>query len=393
MAASSEPILIAGAGIAGLTAALALARRDIRVIVLEREAGLSEVGAGIQLSPNASRILIDLGLEAALQRSAVAPEALLVRSGRSGKLLATMPLGEAMRRRFGAPYWVIHRADLQAALVAAVAAETRIDLRLNHEIAGFSIGETGVRVDTAARETHEGAALVGADGVRSVIRGQLVGDGPPPFSGYVAWRGLVETGVLPQEDRRCSALWLGPNAHLVHYPVRGGDQVNVVAIVSSAEPAPGWGEAADAAALLLSYRGWAEPARALIGRVPAWQRFGLVDRAPLRAWSRGPVTLVGDAAHPTLPFLAQGGAMAIEDAAVLAAELAGRPNDPAAAFLRYETRRRGRTARLRRAARLNGRIFHLAAPAAFVRDLMLRILPPAAFAARHDWVYSWRAED
>lgn len=389
----SRPVLIAGAGIAGLTAGLALARRGLAATILERAEQLSEVGAGIQLSPNAARVLIELGLEEALEATAVAPPALKVRSGRSGRILAVMPLGEEMRDRFGAPYWVVHRADLQAALRAAVTSESGIELRLNHALVGFSADPSCARVETAHGKAFEAAALVGADGVRSAVRSALLGDGAPRFSGYVAWRGLAETGTVPEPlADNASGLWLGPSAHLVHYPLRLGRFVNVVAIVSGPEPPPGWGEDAKAEELAPHYRDWARPARQLIDAVSSWQRFALYDRAPARFWSKGRVTLIGDAAHPTLPFLAQGGAMAIEDAAVLAAEYARTPEDPAASFLRYEARRRRRAARLQRAARANGRMFHLPAPVSFFRDLVLSALSPAIFSARHDWVYSWRAE-
>ena len=388
---ADQPILIAGAGIAGLTAALALARRGIAATILERAERLSEIGAGIQLSPNAARVLISLGLEEALQSSVATPQALIVRSGPTGRILAAMPLGEAARVRYGAPYWVIHRGDLQAVLLAAVAAESRIELCLNQEVAGFSADRAGMRVMTAGGEVYEAAGLIGADGVRSAVRARLLGDGEPRFTGYVAWRGLVDPAdVAKIIAENASGLWLGPHAHLVHYPVRGGRTVNVVAIVSDAEPPPGWGEDAAAEALSPYYRDWARPARELIDAIAGWQRYALYDRPPTRRWSKGRVTLIGDAVHPTLPFIAQGGAMAIEDAAVLSAALARTPDDPAAAFGRYQEQRCQRTARLQRQARRNGRIFHLGRLAAFFRDTALHLLSPAAFAARQDWIYSWR---
>lgn len=389
-------IVIAGAGIGGLTAALALARRGIAVRLVERAGRLSEVGAGIQIPPNAARVLIALGLERALERSAVAPDALAVRSGRTGAALQTMPLGSAMGARFGAPYWVIHRADLQQALLAAVRVEARIALELGREVTGFEPRPGGDGIAVAVRGARAGAAilparaLVGADGVRSVLRLRL-GGARPAFSGYVAWRGTIPADAVPAGVARGSVgLWLGASAHLVHYPLRRGSLVNVVAIVSGAEIAPGWGEVAPAGELTPRFDGWARPARALVGAVRDWLRWPLAVAGPLARWSAGPVTLLGDAAHPTLPFLAQGGAMAIEDAAVLADSLAAAPDDPATAFARYEALRRPRAARLQRAAQRNGRIFHLDGALRIARDAALRLMPPETFARRQAWIYDWR---
>lgn len=393
MAAAPSRLLIAGAGIAGLTAALALARRNIRTTLLERAEKLSEIGAGIQLSPNAARVLIGLGLEKPLERFVAAPLALNVRSGPTGRILATMPLGEEARERYGAPYWVIHRGDLQAVLLEAVNAEGGIELNLKQAIAGISDDRAAVRVETSAGESYEAAGLIGADGVRSAVRRLLLGDGEPPFTGYVAWRGMAEpTDIADVIAEKASGLWLGPDAHLVHYPVRGGKAVNVVAVVSGVQPPVGWGEDADAEELKPHFRDWARPARELIDAVSDWQRYALYDRPPTRRWSKGRVTLIGDAVHPTLPFIAQGGAMAIEDAAVLAAALARTPNDPTAAFVRFQDQRWQRASSLQRQARRNGHIFHMGRRAAFFRDTVLHLLSPAAFAGRQDWIYSWRPE-
>jgi 2-polyprenyl-6-methoxyphenol hydroxylase-like FAD-dependent oxidoreductase len=394
MATDRSRVLIAGAGIAGLTAALALAKHEISSTILERAEKLSEIGAGIQLSPNASRVLISLGLEKNLRSSVAAPKALNVRSGLTGRILATMPLGEEARARYGAPYWVIHRGDLQAVLLAAATAESRIELHLDQEISGFSADRDRVRVDTAGGEAYEASGLIGADGVRSAVRAALLKDGEPRFTGYVAWRGLADPGdVADVIAENASGLWLGPHAHLVHYPVRGGKAVNVVAIVSGVEAPVGWGEDADVEELSPFYRHWARPARELIDAIPDWQRYALYDRPPTRRWSKGRVTLIGDAVHPTLPFVAQGGAMAIEDAAVLAAALARTPEDPAAAFLSFQEQRWQRATRLQRQARRNGRIFHMGRRAAFFRDTVLHLLSPAAFAGRQDWIYAWRPDE
>lgn len=388
MGADGE-IVVAGAGIGGLTCALALARRGFSITLVERAEALSEAGAGIQLSPNAARVLIALGLDDEIDKAAVRPERLTVRSGPSGRLLVAMPLGQAMEARFGAPYWVIHRADLQQALSDAVRAERRVTLELGRQVTGFRTDAGIVRVASDGGEIVA-RALIGADGMRSAVRAALGGPAPA-FSGYVAWRGTLAAADAPAGiDRAATGLWLGPDAHLVHYPLRGGRLVNVVAIVSAPEIAAGWGEAAPAAELAPRYARWAAPARALIDAVPDWLRWPLATAAPLARWNDGPVALLGDAAHPSLPFLAQGGAMAIEDAAVLADCLAATPHDASGALARYAARRRPRTTRLQRAAAANGRIFHLAGAARLARDVALSLMPSGLFARRQAWIYGWR---
>jgi salicylate hydroxylase len=386
-------VLIVGAGIGGLACALALARRGFTSTIFERAPRLSEIGAGMQISPNASRILFELGLGEAVASYAVAPEALLVRSGQSGRVLQRLELGATAEERYGSPYWVIHRADLQHVMAEAIANEPACELMLGTHLKSFESNSQDVAVTVNSGKVHRGSVLVGADGMRSAVRRGMFNDGDPEFSGYTAWRGTISADAMPEElDSRCSGLWLGPDAHLVHYPLRGGEVVNVVAVVSSEELAPDWGESCDLGALDPYYSDWVAPARDMIAGVGQWLRWPLYDRGPAQHWSRGRVTLLGDAAHPALPFIAQGGAIALEDAAVLARQLHAAPADPARALAAYEEDRLPRTSRLQRQARRNGRIFHMATAVSLLRDLRLRTMGADAFARRQDWIYSWNPD-
>jgi salicylate hydroxylase len=396
---TSDRVLIAGAGIGGLTAALALAQEGLEVELFDQAEKLEEAGAGIQLSPNATRVLITLGLSDRLKPAIVEPGAIRLRSGPSGRDLATMPLGAASLERYGAPYWVVHRADLQATLVAAIAAEPRITLTLGTWVDHFWINASRVRavVNHGGSSTdHDGSALIGADGLWSRLR-QLLGpelpghDAEPRFAGRTAFRAVVPAAQLQDRDPVVN-LWIGPRGHLVHYPIRGGAAVNIVAVAADRWRSPAWSTAADRDELLQRFPAsrWAPAARQVLMAPERWQKWALYDRAPIAQWGRGPVTLLGDAAHPMLPFLAQGAAMAIEDAAVLAREIGRSPGDRAAALRNYETARQPRTARVQRAARRNDLHYHRRQPAAYIRDAVLRALGGERLLAQYDWIYRWR---
>ena len=388
-------MVIVGAGIGGLTAALAIARRGFEVAVFDQAERLEEVGAGIQLSPNASRILLALGLTEQLQRHVVTPEELRVIDARTARVLARAPLGAAAERRYGAPYWVIHRSDLQTVLVDAVRAYPGIVLHLGARAEDFTLTEAGVTMSAHSPHgdiEHRGAALIGADGLWSSLRRSLGHRRAPHFAGHSAWRALAPAeAVVPELRAPAVNLWLGSGAHLVHYPVRGGSLVNVVAIMRDDWRETGWSAPAERAEILARYSAaaWSATARALLAAPRHWQKWALYDRSPLSHWGTGAVTLLGDAAHPMLPYLAQGAAMAIEDATVLAQRLAETRDDPAAAMRRYERQRRPRTARAQRAARRNGTIYQLGGPAAALRSLALASLGGSRLLARYDWLYGW----
>jgi salicylate hydroxylase len=396
--------LIAGAGIGGLTAALALARQGFQVRLFDQMESLAEAGAGIQLAPNATRILIDLGLAGRMKHGIVAPAAIRLRAGPSGRDLAVLPLEARTAGHYGAPYWVIHRADLQRALAEAIADEPRIALALGASVNDFTIDGSSVRANVHPRSPartgentgtdHEGAVLIGADGLWSRQRA-LLGDGAAPrFSGRGAFRAVVPAAALPERHRApVIDVWMGPGGHVVHYPVRAGAAVNIVAVCSDRWQSAAWSTGAGCDAVLERFpaSAWSPAVRELLATPESWQKWALYDRPPLASWGRGPVTLLGDAAHPMLPFLAQGAAMAIEDAAVLARELVrAPPGDSGAALRRYEAARRPRTARVQHAARRNDLHYHLRGPAAFARDAVLRALGGRRLLAQYDWIYRWQ---
>ncbi|KRR21014.1 monooxygenase [Bradyrhizobium lablabi] len=398
--AAARTIIVAGAGIGGLTAALSLAAKGFRVIILEKAERLEEAGAGLQLSPNASRILVDLGLRPRLAARAVTPEAINIMSARAGGEIARLPLGEAASLRAGAPYWVMHRADLQAALLAAVSDHPDIDLRLGcqfEDVTSHAKGLTVVQRRGNARQQELATTLVGADGIWSAVRNHLFPEVQPQFSGLIAWRGTLDATTLPREYTSARVqLWMGPDAHLVAYPISGARQINVVAIVPGTWNRPGWsapGEANELKSAFASQR-WPATARMLIGAVDGWRRWALFTLPDIGEWTDGAIALLGDAAHAMLPFAAQGAGMAIEDAAVLAKCLSEGSGDNIAgipaALKRYGRQRRGRVLRVQRAARQQGRIYHLTGPLALARDLAIKAMGPERMLARQNWIYDWR---
>jgi salicylate hydroxylase len=390
--APSRTVIIAGAGIGGLTAALAIARHGYRIVLLEQAARLEATGAGIQLSPNASRILIMLGLRDRLAPHLAIPEEVTVANARSGRVLARLPLGGSAEARYGAPYWVIHRGDLQAALCEAVAANPDITVRLGARVDDFAVHGNGITVAAHSLEgtvEERGAALVGADGLWSRLRVRLGHAAAPRFAGHSAWRALVPADVCGPSVSTVN-LWLGRGGHVVQYPVKGGRVINIVAIARDDGREPGWSAPADCAEVLSRFRprAWRGP-RELLCAADRWAKWALYEAAPLPYWGHGPVTLLGDAAHPMLPYLAQGAAMAIEDAAELGQCFAFARNDPARAMRAYEQRRLPRTARAQRAARRSGALYHMSGLAGALRSLAFVALNGERLIARYDWLYGW----
>lgn len=365
-------------------------------MVLEQAERLEETGAGIQLSPNATRILIDLGLQAELERHVVVPTALRVRKARNGREIVRMPLGASAAQRYSAPYWVIHRGDLQAVLAGAVAQKLDITVKLGMRMDDFVVHPNGVTASARGRAgvlDERGMALIAADGLLSATRARIGYGEPPRFAGRTAWRALVRAeDVAPELREPIVQLWLGRDAHLVHYPVKGGALINIVVIMTDTWNGVGWSEPAARSDLLprFSSRHWAPQALALIGAPDAWLRWALYDRRPILHWSRGPVALLGDAAHPMQPYLAQGAAMAIEDAAVAAQCLARMPDNPAAAWRTYSTLRRRRAWKVQRLVARNGDRYHRGGASAMLRDAAMRALGGSWLLHHYDWLYDWR---
>src|SRR5262249_50624360 len=381
--------------IGGITAALALARSGIRVVLFEAAPRLEEVGAGIQLSPNASRVLVGLGLADRLKPHVVTPEELIVHNARTGGTLARAPLGAPAAQRHGAPSWVVHRRDLQPTLVDAVSPEPPVTLAPGTRIEDFATHGHGITIAAVRdfRSVEERCmALVAADGLWSVLRRRLGHRTQPRFARHVAWRTLVPANAVPPDFAAPAVnLWLGSRAHLVHYPVKSGRMINVVAILRAYGKEPGCPAAGSRAELPDRFPPgmWHAPAHELLKASAQWQKWALYDCPPFRRWGKGPVTLLGDAAHPMLPYLAQGAAMAIEDAAVLGACLARSPDDPAGAMHASERRRVGRTARTQRAARRNGAMYHLGGAAGLLRTLALLAVGGGGLLKHYDWLYGW----
>ena len=392
--ASSRTILIAGGGIAGLVAALALAKNGFRAVVFEQSTRLEPIGAGIQLSPNAMHVLLALGLGDALKPHAVSPENVRIRKASSGSDIVRVPLGDYAQQRYGAPYWVIHRGDLQAVLLDAVRGNPDITLTLGAKVQDFAVHANGItaQIGLDSRATEERCVgLIGADGLWSTIRQRLGYTDPPHFRKRTAWRAVVPTDAVPNEMREPSVnLWLGRHAHLVHYPIRAGRAINMVAILRESVPKTGWNNVGSRDEILSAFHKWAVPARNIVAAPKDWTTWTLYDRPRLRRWGNGPITMIGDAAHPMLPFLAQGAAMAIEDAAVLADCLAKSPDDPTSAMRRYEALRNDRATRAQKAAARNGTRYQASGVEAAVRNTTLRMMGGAGLLKRYDWLYGWR---
>ena len=378
-----QPVLLAGAGIGGLAAALACARIGVPVQLFERSPALAEVGAGIQLGPNVTRLLKGWGLQTALEAVAAYPENLLIRSAERGTLLGRLRLGEQALVRYGAPYATVHRADLQALLLQAVQACGSAQLQLGQAITGFDQDAARACLHHADGRQTQGALLVGADGLSSRVRQQLLGDGPPRPTRHLAYRALLPQAALPAA-LRCQdvVVWLGVGLHVVQYPVRGGDWLNVVALVESrledskTGDRSGWDHAATGADLLRELEGETPELLALLQAMDGWRLWHLQIRHTISSaaqMAQGRVALLGDAAHPMLPYLAQGAGMAIEDAQALGQALEQGGATPAA-LAHYAQARWQRNARVQRRALRNGRIFHASGPVRWGRDLAMRAL-------------------
>jgi salicylate hydroxylase len=360
MAARHLPIVIAGGGIGGLCAALALVQRGIDVVVLEQARELREVGAGVQISPNGTRVLASLGLDRAMRAVAVEPQAKEIRLWSSGETWPLFDLGASAVADYGHPYLMFHRGDLQLVLAAALRDAAPSALRLGCEVAEVVEADDHVEVVLKSGERLSARAVVGADGVHSRVRAGLFGPAKPVFTGCVAWRGIVPVERLPAHMRRAVGVnWVGPGRHVVTYPLRRGELVNFVGVVErDGWEIESWTERGSHADCAADFAGWHADVHALIDNIDVHYRWALMSRAPIDRWSVGRVVLLGDAAHPMLPFMAQGAVMAIEDAVVLARCFESFGDDSHAAIGAYEAARIARANRCVVLADRNRQIFH-----------------------------------
>lgn len=390
---TDRPIVIAGGGIGGLTAALALAHEGHEILLLERANEISEVGAGLQLSPNACAILAELGVLDRLEPHAYAPDNLQIWSGHTGGKLARVAFGSYIRERHGYPFWVIHRADLQRELLETALETERISIRLASEVQDLTASpyDDLVCVYRQGKDTRTqpAKALIGADGVWSKTRRQIPGHTNARFSGLAAYRATVPIDQVDKMFHGDSGLWLHRDSHLVHYPIKGGQAFNIVALAREDWAEETWSAEADKEDLLKSFRAWPAAVRNLLNTPDQWLKWALCGVDASGPWSHGHVALLGDAAHAMLPFMAQGAAMAIEDAAILARHLPRNVSNIASALRAYERERKPRASFVQGISHRNAKVFHYSGPMAFARDTVLRLSSPEQLAARFDDIYGW----
>ncbi|KAB2764463.1 3-hydroxybenzoate 6-monooxygenase [Brucella anthropi] len=387
MSEVNKPFLISGAGIGGLAAALALARKGFEVDVLEQAEEIREIGAGIQFGPNGFRMMERLGLRDAADHLAVFPDDLILMDSAAGEEVTRIPVGEGFRKRFQYPYALIHRADLHSVLLKAAETSGMIRIHAGQCVERFEDDGTSVSIETKQGHRFDGRALIGADGLWSKIRQTIVGDGKPRVSGHIAYRAVLPIADVPEEFRKnAMILWAGPKNHLVQYPLRGGELFNLVAVFHSDRYDEGWNTEGDPEELYKRFEGTCDTVQTLLRKIQTWRMWVLCDREPVKDWSKGRVTLLGDAAHPMLQYLAQGACTAIEDAVTLADMVETSP-DTAVAFHRYQNARYLRTGRCQLTARLYGEFYHATGVRRELRNLMLAGRTPEQSFESLAWLY------
>jgi 2-polyprenyl-6-methoxyphenol hydroxylase-like FAD-dependent oxidoreductase len=384
----TSPFLIAGGGIGGLVTAYALARQGFPVRLFEQSSEFREVGAGIQLGPNVFRVLEKIGLKEEVLADAHRPPAQEMRDALTGKLITRIPLDDLFFQRFGQPYAVTHRADIHGAFLKACQGSNLITLETSRRIDGYEDHGDHVSVALNNGETASGRALIGCDGMWSNVRERVVGDGKPRVSGHIAYRGVLRRDEVPDDLWRPDVvLWAGPRTHFVHYPLRRGELYNLVAVFHSDHYEEGWDAEGRKDLLWQHFQGQRPEVLRMLERINTWRMWVLCDREPVKNWSAGNVTLLGDAAHPMLQYLAQGACMATEDAVVLADKVKAKPEDLPAAFQAYQQDRYLRTGRVQIMARVYGEFYHARGVAAELRDLALGGRTPQQSYDGIAWLY------
>jgi salicylate hydroxylase len=387
------PILVAGGGIGGLAAALALVRRGFKVKVMEQAPEIGEIGAGIQLGPNAFHAFDALGIGEKARGRAVYTDYMVMHDALDEHQVGLIPTGEAFRKRFGNPYAVIHRVDVHLSLLEGAQESGRVEFLTSTRIERIEQDAQGVTAYDQKGKAHRGIALIGADGVKSVVRQQYVGD-PARVTGHVVYRAVVDKKDFPADLQwNAASIWVGPNCHLVHYPLRGGEQYNVVVTFHSRDQEE-WGVREGSKEEVRSYfQGICPKARQLIDLPKSWKRWATADREPIGQWTYGRVTLLGDAAHPTTQYMAQGACMALEDAVTLGEALRVHGNDLGQAFELYQRSRVARTARIVLSSREMGRIYHAKGVERLVRNDLWKGRTAERFYDAMEWLYGWNVDN
>lgn len=384
-----RPIVISGGGIGGIAVALGLARKGIRTIVLEQAPELGEIGAGIQIAPNAFHCFDALGVGDQARAEAVFIDKLRLMDGLSGEEIVHIPLDEPFRKRFRNPYAVVHRADLHSALLDAAKATGLVDIRTSHRVERYEQDGSSVRVFCAGHDPVEGSALIGADGLRSPIRAQMLQDGEPIVSGHTTYRSVIPTEQMPEDLRwNAATLWAGPKCHIVHYPLKGWKVFNLVVTYHNDVKEAVTGKPVTVEEVKRGFEHIHPRAQKIIEHGSNWKLWVLCDRDPVEKWVDGRVVLLGDAAHPMLQYFAQGACMAMEDGVCLSHMIETHPGDIEAALLAYQKMRVPHTARVQLSSRLIGQyIYHPAGATALARNHVMQSWTPENYYDRLEWIY------
>lgn len=389
----SLPVIVAGGGIGGLAAALALVRQGFNVKVLEQAPEIGEIGAGIQLGPNAFHAFDALGIGEKARGRAVYTDEMVMHDAIDGALVGRIPTDAAFRQRFGNPYAVIHRVDVHLSLLEGAQETGKVEFLTSTHVERVEQDEHSVTVYDQHGNAHRGLALIGADGVKSVVRAQYVND-PARVTGHVVYRAVIDKKDFPADLQwNAASIWVGPNCHLVHYPLRGGEQYNVVVTFHSRQQEQ-WGVTDGSREEVQSYfQGICPQARQLIDLPKSWKRWATADREPIAQWTFGRATLLGDAAHPTTQYMAQGACMALEDAVTLGQALRVHGNDFTKAFDLYQRSRVARTARIVLSSREMGRIYHAKGVERLVRNDLWKGRSAERFYDAMEWLYGWNVDN